>query len=85
MPFEERKIILKTINVDEVVDFDDDDKGQCIQCIRNIKKIYPNDEDYFLLMAGIEINENIPEMSVEGIKFEFGVGGMKKRIHLHGF
>ena len=36
-------------------------------------------------MAVIEINENIPEMSVDGINFEFGVGGMIKRIHLHGF
>ena len=39
------------------------------QCIDIIKKIYPNDEDYFLLMVGIEINENIPEMSVDGVKF----------------
>jgi len=79
MPFSERYSIVSSINyVDEVIDFDDDHMGSCIVALEKIKKLYPNDEIYFA-NGGDRNNENIPELSVDGIKFLFSVGGDDKK------
>mgnify|MGYP001344437577 FL=1 len=79
MPFDERKAIIESISyVDKVIDFDDDKEGSCINALEKIKKIYPHDEIYFA-NGGDRDYENIPEMSVEGINFIFGVGGKNKK------
>ena len=79
MPFSERYSIVSSINyVDEVIDFDDDHMGSCIVALEKIKKLYPNDEIYFA-NGGDRNNENIPELSVDGIKFLCSVGGNDKK------
>lgn len=79
MPFEERKSILKNIkNVDEVLDFEDDDLGSCIKALEKIKLKFPKDEIIFC-NGGDRGKDNIPEMSVSGITFQFSVGGDKKK------
>ena len=79
MPFEERKSILKNIkNVDEVLDFEDDDLGSCINALEKIKMKFPADEIIFC-NGGDRGKENIPEMSVDGITLEFSVGGDDKK------
>ena len=79
LPFEERKIILENLSlIDEVVAFDDDDKGSCIHALASIKQKYHDDEIIFC-NGGDRTNKNIPEMVLEGIKFEFGVGGTQKK------
>lgn len=79
MSFSERKIILENINcVDEVLDFDDDEFGSCINALRVIKTKNPKDEIIFC-NGGDRNKTNIPEMCVEGINFQFGVGGEDKK------
>ena len=79
MPFEERKIILENIIcVDQVIDFEDDDLGSCINALKSIKNMFPNDEIIFV-NGGDRNKENIPEMTEEGIQFLFGIGGNFKR------
>lgn len=79
MPFIEREAIVKSITyVDEVISFDDDVKGSCINALEKVKKLYPNDEIFFA-NGGDRNNLNIPEMSVKGIKFIFSVGGDNKK------
>tara|TARA_X000000950_G_scaffold201757_1_gene242904 strand:+ start:4100 stop:4873 length:774 start_codon:yes stop_codon:yes gene_type:complete len=78
MPLEERKNILMNISfVDEVVTFEDDEKGSCIDALKKIKSKYPVDEIVFC-NGGDRNKENIPEMSVNNINFKFGVGGDEK-------
>tara|TARA_B100001057_G_scaffold298892_1_gene299031 strand:+ start:42 stop:485 length:444 start_codon:yes stop_codon:yes gene_type:complete len=79
MPFEERKIILENIrSVDQVIGFEDDDLGSCINALKSIKDMFPSDEIIFA-NGGDRNKENIPEMSEEGVQFLFGVGGNFKR------
>ena len=79
MPFEERKIVLENIKcVDQVIGFEDDDLGSCINALKSIKNMFPNDEIIFA-NGGDRNKENIPEMSEEDVKFLFGVGGNLKR------
>ena len=79
MPFYERHLIVSSISyVDKVIDFEDDHMGSCINALEKIKKQYPNDEIFFA-NGGDRNNKNIPEMSVEGIKFLFSVGGNDKK------
>lgn len=79
MTFNERKSILQAIKyVDEVIDFQDDEKGSCINAIDKVKKLYPNDKIFFA-NGGDRNNQNIPEMSVSGVEFLFGVGGDDKK------
>ena len=79
MPFNERKAIVSSIKyVDEVIDFEDDRKGSCINALENVKKYYPNDEIYFA-NGGDRDGKNIPEMSVANINFLFSVGGDDKK------
>ena len=79
MPFNERKAIIESISyVDEVIDFEDDDTGSCINGLEKVKKLYPNDEIFFA-NGGDRNKENIPEMKVENIEFIFGIGGEDKK------
>jgi cytidyltransferase-like protein len=78
MPFSERKQILENIkDVDKVIGFKDDQVGSCINGLEKIKSEYPNDTIIFC-NGGDRKKDNIPEMQVQGIKFEFGVGGNNK-------
>ena len=79
MAFDERRSILKAIKyVNDVIDFEDDRKGSCIDALEKIKKLYPDDKIYFANGGDRNIN-NIPEMSVSKIEFLFGVGGNNKK------
>lgn len=78
MPFSERKIIIESLSmVDDVIDFKDDDQGSCINALIDLKQKYSNDHLVFC-NGGDRTKDNIPEMSVEGIDFVFGVGGEGK-------
>ncbi len=78
MPFNERKSIIENLTfVHEVIDFKDDNIGSCINALEKAKKLYPDDSLYFA-NGGDRNNSNIPEMSVQGIEFIFGVGGNDK-------
>ena len=79
MPFNERKAIIESISyVDEVIDFEDDDTGSCINGLEKVKKLYPNDKIFFA-NGGDRNKENIPEMKVKNIEFIFGIGGDNKK------
>ena len=79
MPFEERMNILINIEcVDEVIGFEDDDEGSCINALNKIKEKFPNDELVFC-NGGDRNENNIPEMTLKNISFEFGVGGNSKQ------
>ena len=79
MPFEERKVVLENIScVDKVISFEDDDLGSCINALKSIKNEFPNDEIIFA-NGGDRNKENIPEMTLEGVQFLFGIGGNSKR------
>jgi cytidyltransferase-like protein len=78
LPFLERQLIVKGLKyVDEVVEFEDDDKGSCINGLIDLKTKYPNDQIIFC-NGGDRNKANIPEMSVPGIDFQFSVGGDQK-------
>lgn len=79
LPFDERKIILENLSmVDLVIDFEDDDRGSCILGLEKVKRLYPDDEIVFC-NGGDRDNQNTLEMSVDGVKFMFGVGGDFKK------
>lgn len=79
MPFNERKQILQNIKaVDEVIAFEDDKNGTCIDALEKVKNNYPDDEIIFC-NGGDRTKENIPEMSVTDVNFMFGVGGEDKK------
>ena len=71
MPFEERKVVLENIScVDQVISFEDDDLGSCINALKLIKNMFPNDEIIFA-NGGDRNKETIPEMIEEDIQFLF--------------
>ena len=77
MNWNERQAVISCIkNVRRVVGFDDSD-GTAIDLLNKLKKMYPNHEIVFL-NGGDRTVENIPEMSVEDITFQFGIGGENK-------
>ena len=79
MTFNERKSILEVIQyVDEVIDFEDDKKGSCINALQKIKKLYPDDKIFFA-NGGDRNSMNIPEMFFSDIEFLFCVGGDDKK------
>ena len=79
LPFEERKSIIENLSmVDEVISFDDDEFGSCINALEKIKKRFKNNEIFFC-NGGDRKKSNIPEMQVQGIKFKFGIGGDFKK------
>jgi D-beta-D-heptose 7-phosphate kinase/D-beta-D-heptose 1-phosphate adenosyltransferase len=78
MSFHERETIISNLElVDSVIDFDDDQRGSCCAALEKVKLTYPDDEIIFC-NGGDRKAENIPEMSVEGVTFKFGVGGENK-------
>lgn len=78
MPFYERKLILENLKyVHKVIAFDDDDLGSCINGLIKVKEMYPEDEIVFC-NGGDRDSENIPEMTVQDVNFEFSVGGEDK-------
>ena len=79
MPFLERKAIVENLScVDLVIDFKDDELGSAIDALIKVKEMYP-DEELIFANGGDRNKENIPEMSVDNIKFEFSVGGDDKK------
>tara|TARA_B100001057_G_scaffold256130_1_gene256364 strand:+ start:724 stop:1503 length:780 start_codon:yes stop_codon:yes gene_type:complete len=79
MNIEERKNILINIEfVDEVITFNDDEYGSCIDALEKIKDKYPNDSIIFC-NGGDRNKDNIPEMVVDNIDFRFGIGGDDKK------
>tara|TARA_B100000674_G_scaffold333945_1_gene278908 strand:- start:52 stop:831 length:780 start_codon:yes stop_codon:yes gene_type:complete len=79
MNIEERKDILINIEfVDEVITFNDDEYGSCIDALEKIKDKYPNDSIIFC-NGGDRNEDNIPEMIVNNIEFKFGIGGNDKK------
>ena len=79
MPFIERNEIISNLScVDKVINFDDDKIGSAINALEKVKKLYPNDEIFFA-NGGDRDKSNIPEMSVNGVEFLFGVGGNDKK------
>ena len=78
MPFEERSNIINNLKVvDRVIDFEDDEQGSCALGLEKVKALYPESEIIFC-NGGDREEDNIPEMEVENITFEFGVGGNNK-------
>ena len=79
MPFEERKIILENLSfVSEVIQFEDDILGSCINGLKKIQNQYPNDTIVFCNGGDREL-DNIPESIIDNIELEFGVGGIYKK------
>ena len=78
MPFIERSNIIENLSVvDDVINFDDDNDGSCALGLEKVKNLYPNDEIIFC-NGGDRKEDNIPEMKVQDVTFEFGVGGNNK-------
>ena len=78
MPYQERLSVLSSFSfVDEVVSFEDDDLGSCINALEQIKLKFPKDEIIFC-NGGDRNSGNIPEMQVKDISLKFGVGGESK-------
>tara|TARA_B110000003_G_scaffold180672_1_gene179823 strand:- start:265 stop:1044 length:780 start_codon:yes stop_codon:yes gene_type:complete len=79
MPYEERKSVIDNLScVDLVIDFDDDDIGSATNALIKLKDMYPND-DLVFANGGDRGEENISEMSIDGVEYVFGVGGDEKK------
>jgi cytidyltransferase-like protein len=79
LPFDERKIILENIRaIDHVIDFDDDDSGSASNGLIKVKEMFPGKKIIFC-NGGDRTENNIPEMRVDEVEFNFGVGGNEKR------
>jgi len=77
MPWTERLCILNNLSsVDEVYTFDDDDGTAC-HLLQQVRAHYPEDRIIFA-NGGDRTKDNIPEMTVDGVEFVFGVGGEDK-------
>ena len=79
MPFEERSDILLHMEVVDNVYAGGDLNGSVCTTLEHIKKAYQSG-NYKLIFAngGDRGKDNIPEMSVEGYEFVFGIGGTNK-------
>jgi D-beta-D-heptose 7-phosphate kinase/D-beta-D-heptose 1-phosphate adenosyltransferase len=78
MPLFERTGIITNLScVDEIVMGYDDSDGSSTDALRKVKEKYPNDEIIFA-NGGDRNMFNIPEMAVEGVTFNFGIGGAHK-------
>ena len=79
MPFEERRSIVENLScVDLVIGFENDELGSAKNALIKIKEMYPDDHIVFA-NGGDRNKENIPEMSIDNISFEFSVGGDDKK------
>lgn len=77
MPWQERLAVLNNLRpVDEVYTFDDEDGTAC-HLLQQVCAHYPTDEIVFA-NGGDRTRDNIPEMTVPGVEFVFGVGGEDK-------
>ena len=77
MPWQERLCILNNLtSVDEVYTFDDDNGTAC-HLLQQVRAHYPEDRIIFA-NGGDRTKDNIPEMTVPGVEFVFGVGGADK-------
>ena len=77
MPWQERLCVLNNLSsVDEVYTFDDEDGTAC-HLLQQVRAHYPDAEIIFA-NGGDRTQDNIPEMTVEGVEFVFGVGGEDK-------
>jgi cytidyltransferase-like protein len=77
MPWQERLCVLNNLaSVDEVYTFDDADGTAC-HLLEQVRAHYPDSQIVFA-NGGDRTQENIPEMSVPGVEFAFGVGGEDK-------
>jgi cytidyltransferase-like protein len=79
MPMSERAGIVENLRmVDGIVTFDDAD-GSSRAAIHAVRARYPHDKIIFA-NGGDRTRNNIPEMDVDvdGVKFQFGVGGTRK-------
>jgi cytidyltransferase-like protein len=77
MPWQERLAVLNNLKpVDEVYTFDDEDGTAC-HLLQQVRAHYP-DARIIFANGGDRTQENIPEMSVSGVEFAFGVGGESK-------
>jgi len=77
MPWQERLCVLNNLSsVDEVYTFDDED-GTAGHLLEQVRAHYPDSQIIFA-NGGDRTQDNIPEMSVAGVEFVFGVGGENK-------
>lgn len=77
MPWNERLAVLNNLKpVDEVYTFDDEDNTAC-HLLHQVRAHYPTDRIIFA-NGGDRTKDNIPEMTVPGVEFVFGVGGENK-------
>ena len=78
MPLYERTCIITNLScVDEIAMGYDDSDGSSTDALRRVKEKYPDDEIIFA-NGGDRNMFNIPEMAVEGVTFNFGIGGSHK-------
>jgi cytidyltransferase-like protein len=77
MPWQERLCVLNNLRqVDEVYTFDDTD-GTASHLLQQVRAHYPEAQIIFA-NGGDRTQDNIPEMTIPGIEFVFGVGGTDK-------
>jgi cytidyltransferase-like protein len=77
MPFAERRAIIGSLkDVDITLPFDDSD-GSARELLLQIKKNYSY-ADIVFANGGDRTQDNVPEMTVDGVEFVFGVGGTNK-------
>lgn len=77
MPWTERLAVLNNLRqVDEVYTFDDEDGTAC-HFLNQVRAHYP-DARIIFANGGDRTQDNIPEMTVSGVEFVFGVGGSDK-------
>jgi cytidyltransferase-like protein len=77
MPWNERYAVVSKIKYVDQTTYWNDSDGSAIQLLEQLKTQYPNDEIIFA-NGGDRTQDNIPEMSVAGVEFVFGVGGENK-------
>jgi cytidyltransferase-like protein len=77
MPWDERYAVVSKIKYVAHTTCWDDSDGSAIKLLEELKAEYPNDEIIFA-NGGDRTAVNIPEMSVKGVVFKFGVGGEDK-------
>jgi len=77
MPWQERLCVINNLScVDEVYTFDDDD-DTAMHLLHQVQSHYP-DAHVVFANGGDRTKDNIPEMTVPGVEFAFGVGGEDK-------
>ena len=77
MPIEEREEIVRSIKYVNGVNRFNDDDDSAIDLLHKVKYWYPSDEIIFA-NGGDRNESNCRELSVEGVKFVYGVGGKDK-------